>query len=122
MADWTTWLSALEVLALKPLAPEYSAVIECVPTVRLDVPHWALPEARATAAHSVLEPSLKVTVPVGVPELAVTIAAKVTALANVDGLGSACSEVEVATGAAAVVALVVAAVVEKVGGSALLRE
>jgi hypothetical protein len=42
----------------------------------------------------VLEPSLKVTVPLGVPPVEVTAAVKVTAVANVDGIKEEVSAVE----------------------------
>jgi hypothetical protein len=60
-------------------------VITWVPTARLDVENVALPEFKV-AVPSVVDPSRKVTVPVGVPEpdVGVTVAAKVTTCPNAD--------------------------------------
>jgi len=57
-------------------------------TVKLDVEQVALPADRATAVQIVVAPSLKSTVPVGVPApgaLAFTVAVKVTDWPNTDG-------------------------------------
>src|SRR5205085_1573882 len=61
-----------------------------LPTLRLEVAHVATPAASACAPQPVIElpPSLKFTVPVGVPApgaVAVTVAVKVTLCPNTDG-------------------------------------
>jgi len=85
-ALFTVWVSTALVLALKPEAPEYSAVIECVPTVSPDVLKLAWP-ALSVPVPSVVVPSLKVMVPVGVavPLVGVTVAVKVTDWPCFDG-------------------------------------
>ena len=52
--------------------------MECDPTVSVDVVNIALPPL-SVPVPSVVVPSLNVTVPVGVPDVAVTVAVKVTA-------------------------------------------
>lgn len=64
-------------LALNPLAPPYSAVIEWLPTLNAEMLKVATPLLNVPVPR-VVEPSLKVMVPVGVPELALTVAVKVT--------------------------------------------
>ncbi len=63
-----------------PAPPEYAAVIGCVPRVNVEVVQVAvglLPApVNATALHSTVAPSLKVTVPVGATPT--TVAVKVT--------------------------------------------
>ena len=54
------------VLELKLMSPPYTAVMEWAATMRDEVLKVAWPEARVPVP-SVVEPSLKVTVPVGVP-------------------------------------------------------
>jgi hypothetical protein len=55
--------------------------MECWPGVRLDVVKVATPEAFSVAVPSAAAPSLKVTVPVGVPDAEpVTVVVRVTAL------------------------------------------
>ena len=66
----------------------YKAVIECDPTVSKEVLKVAWPELRV-AVPNVAAPSLKVTVPVGVPvpgAVAVTVAVKVTDWPKTEGL------------------------------------
>src|SRR5215831_13886857 len=63
----------------------YLAVIEWLPSARVDVANVAFPLARFTVA-SVVAPSMKVTVPVaGPPNAAVTVAVNVTAVLTTDG-------------------------------------
>jgi len=80
---------AVEVLVVKTLAPLYTAVIECVPSVSPDVVKvaWAVddpgmslkPGLRMTVPSTVL-PSWNVTVPVGAaPPLVLTVAVSATA-------------------------------------------
>ena len=71
VAAWlTVWVRAVEPwLAVKLLSPAYEAVIVCDPTARgCDVVNVACPcQTRSVPVPSVVEPSLNVTVPVGVP-------------------------------------------------------
>jgi hypothetical protein len=70
--------STAEVLPLKFESPPYTTVIECGPTDNDEVARLARPLV-SEPFPSVFAPSLKVTVPVGVPELfGVTVAVKVT--------------------------------------------
>jgi len=69
------------------------AVMECTPTASAEVLNVALPLA-SVAVLSVDAPSLKVTVPVGVPPVEVTVAVKVTAAANVEGFRDEATEAE----------------------------
>ena len=62
----TTWLKAVDALEVKLASPPYDTVIDWVATPRLEVVRLALPLLKV-AVPSKLEPSLKVTVPVGVP-------------------------------------------------------
>src|SRR5438105_13697068 len=62
----TTWVRVAEVLVLKLVSPPYSAVIEWLPTDRLEVLKLAWPLDRVPVPRVVL-PSLKVTVPLAVP-------------------------------------------------------
>ena len=62
----------------------------CVATLKEDVVKVAWPLAMVTLAARVVAPSVKVTVPLGVPApgaTAATVAVKVTAWPNTDGLG-----------------------------------
>lgn len=59
-------------------------MIECDPTARVDVVSIALPPLSVPVPRAVV-PSLNVTVPVGVPDVAVTVAVKVTAWSKADG-------------------------------------
>jgi hypothetical protein len=73
----TTWLTAPDVLVARFVVPPYEAVIECVPTDRVDVDRVATPELSVPVPIE-LAPSRKVTVPVGVPAADVTVAVNVT--------------------------------------------
>ena len=69
-------------------------MIKCVPTLKVEVEKVATALALSVPVPSVVDPSLNVTVPVGVPELVeVTVAVNVTDCPNVDGLGDEVSEV-----------------------------
>ena len=66
-------------------------MIVWVPRVRVKVVNVAWPAVMATLAAKVVAPSVKVTVPPGVPTpgpTAATVAVKVTVWANTDGLGA----------------------------------
>src|SRR5438094_7366202 len=90
LALFTTCDTAELVLVMKFVSPPYTAVMLCVPTLRADVAHVATPAASACAPQPVTElaPSLKFTLPVGVPApgaVAVTVAVNVTLCPNTDG-------------------------------------
>src|ERR1043166_7754668 len=83
----TTWLKADDVLVLKLASPLYTAVIEWEVTDKVEEEEVAEPPLRLLVAREVA-PSLKVTVPVGVPapgETALTVAVKVTDWPNTEG-------------------------------------
>src|SRR2546425_10613937 len=70
----------------------------CEPTASVLVTNVAWPEPSRVPVPRVLEPSLKVTVPVGVPAaglFAVTVAVKVTACPDSDGLAEELTSVVV---------------------------
>lgn len=73
----TNCVIALEVLPLKLLLPLYCAVIEWELTASADVVNVATPLPFSVLVPSELAPSLKVTVPAGVPCVEVTVAVKV---------------------------------------------
>ena len=71
-------------------SPPYAAVIVWLPTASDEIVNVACPEDMATLAARVAVPSLKVTVPVAVPDpgaTALTVAVKVTTCPNTDALG-----------------------------------
>src|SRR5205814_266537 len=93
------------------------AVIGCEPTASVLVTNVAWPEAFRVPVPRVLGPSLKVTVPVGVPAplvLAFTVAVKVTGCPDTDGLIEETTPVVVP---GSVVVVVGGAAVVVVGGS-----
>jgi len=57
----------------------------CEPTASADVENAAMPPGSRVAVPRVVLPSRKVTVPVGVPVVPVTVAVKVTESPKVDG-------------------------------------
>jgi len=72
-------VTAAEVLPAKFALPAYLQVIECVPTVSVEIVKVAVPPLLRVPMPSVVGPSRKLTVPVGVPLLPdVTVAANVT--------------------------------------------
>ena len=73
--QFTTWITALDVLVAEAASPSYFTVIECEPTARPDVVKLATPSDRVPVPMAE-EPSMNVTVPVG--EAPVTVAVKVT--------------------------------------------
>jgi len=84
----TVCVNVDEVLVLKLLSALYTAVSECEETERTEVTKVATPPLRLLVARAVA-PSLKVTVPVGVPApgaVALTVAVIVTDWPNTDGL------------------------------------
>src|SRR5438874_1051913 len=85
---FTVCVSLEEVLPLKFASSPYDALIEWEPTASVLVTNVAWPEPFSVPVPRVLEPSLKVTVPVGVPApglFAATVAVKVTGCPNTDG-------------------------------------
>ena len=73
-------------------------MIECEPTASVLIVNIAWPEPSRVPVPRVLEPSLKVTVPVGVPApglFAVTVAVKVTDCPDTDGLAEELTNVVV---------------------------
>jgi hypothetical protein len=83
----TVWKRVADVLPAKFVSPLYTAVITCVVTLKPLVDRLALPPLRVDVPITV-EPSLKLTVPVGVPApglVTLTVAVNVTAWPNTDG-------------------------------------
>jgi len=70
-------------------------VIEWLRAVNAEVEYVAVPPLVSEPVPSVVVPSRKVTVPLGVPPLEVTVAVKVTEAFNGDGLSEEATEVEV---------------------------
>ena len=68
--------------------------MEWPPKDRVEIVNIALPLLTVPVPR-VEEPFLKVTIPVGVPAVDVTVAVKVTDLPNVDGFNEDATEVEV---------------------------
>ena len=86
-ALFTAWVSAAEALAAKFGSPPYSAVMLWLPTPRVEVLKAAVPPLSG-AVPKVVAPSLKVTVPVGVPvpgATGLTVAVKLTDCPKTDG-------------------------------------
>src|SRR5207249_10022063 len=86
---FTVCVSLEEVLPLKLASPPYDALIEWEPTASVLVTNVAWPEPFRVPVPRVLEPSMKVTVPVGVPAagpFAVIVAAKVTGCPVIGGV------------------------------------
>ena len=79
--------------------------MECVPTDKEAVVKEALPELWRVPVPIVVDPSLNVTVPVGVPEVAVTVAVKVTDCPKADGFTDEVRAVVVVVCAEAMVTL-----------------
>ena len=83
---FTTWLSGADVLGLKPAEPWYAAVIECEPAASEETEIAAFPLERVALPSVVaVEASVKITVPVGVPDDEVTAAVSVTGCPKTDG-------------------------------------
>ena len=99
-ARWTTWVSDW-LLEAKFAAPLYVAVRPCEPTARAVVVNVATPDQFTGAVPSVVDPSVNVTVPVGVPAPGATtdtVAVRVTACPNTDALADETNWVVVAAG------------------------
>ena len=73
-------------------------MIGCVPPPRLVVVRVACPEPFRVAVPRVAAPSLKTTVPVGVPAELVTVAVKVTDCPRLEGFREETRAVDVAAG------------------------
>jgi hypothetical protein len=72
-------VTAVELLAVKLESPPYAAVMECVPTVSIEIVRVALPPLFSVPVPRVIVPSRKVIAPVGVPlPVEVTVAVNVT--------------------------------------------
>ena len=74
----TTWLKTAEVLAKNPVPPPYTAVIELVPRPSVVLVTLVVPPTSANLPSDELQ-FMNVTVPVGVPQAADTVAVIVTA-------------------------------------------
>jgi hypothetical protein len=96
----TVCARAADVLALWVVLPAYSAVIEWLPIASVLTRQEAAPEPSASALQPVMvvPPSLKVTEPVGVPEVEATVAVKVKAAPKVLVVAAADKVVVDATG------------------------
>jgi hypothetical protein len=82
----TACVTVFDVLAAKLASPAYAAAIEWLPDVSVAVVNVATPATRALVP-SVVAPSLKVMLPVGVPAAGeVTVAVKVTDWPLAEGL------------------------------------
>ena len=77
-AVFTVWASGKDVLPLWLALPPYTAVIEWAPPARLEMGKVATPLASSDDEPRVVLPSLKVTLPAGVPAKDATVAVKVT--------------------------------------------
>src|SRR5258708_33347069 len=88
----TVWVRTPDVLGALLRSPAYAAVMEWLPTESVDVVKPATPPTTATAP-STVDPSLKVTVPVGL--MPATVAVKVTACPPLLGLAEDTSPVAV---------------------------
>jgi hypothetical protein len=107
---------AAEVLLAKFALPVYLAVIECVPTVSVEVVKLATAALFSVPVPSVAVPSRKVTIPVGVPELVDVIVA-----VNVSGLPLDAEAAE-ATMVAVVAAAATEVMVSVIAAEVLLAE
>jgi hypothetical protein len=81
VAGLTAWPPiSVPVLVAKFVAPEYTAVIVCGPSVRVEtLPEVAEPDASVTGEPKALPSIENCTVPAGVPDSAVTFAVKLIA-------------------------------------------
>src|SRR6516165_9232815 len=78
LLGFTTWVRTGDVLPLSVELPPYWALIEWEPVERLETERTATPLELSDDEPSVVLPSRNFTVPVGVPDDAVTLAVKVT--------------------------------------------
>src|ERR1035437_5878547 len=81
----TTWLRELDALELYFNEPWYTAVTEWEAATKFEVETDAIPFAKVAVPSSV-ELSKKTTVPVGAPELDVTVAVNVMSCPKTEGL------------------------------------
>jgi hypothetical protein len=98
-------VTAAEVLPAKFALPLYLAVIECAPTASVDVVKVATPLPFSVPVPSVVVPSRKVTVPVGVPEVLDEIVA-----VSVNGLPLNAAAAELTNAAAVAVGVIVSVI------------
>ena len=93
----TIWTSVLEVLLLSLAEPAKTALMAWFPGARDEVLNWATPAVESVALPSVVAPSMKVTVPVGVVVDCgeATVAVKVTFCPKVEGFSDEVSVVVV---------------------------
>ena len=87
-------------LAVKLPSAPYTAVIEWLPTASAEVTNVAIPEPSKVPVPSIVEPSMNVTVPVGIPEPGaspVTVAVNVIDWPNTDGLAEETTDEVVAS-------------------------
>jgi len=84
--------ASVPLLESKLVSPLYSALMVWVPTVSVAVSSVATPPDRALVPRVVV-PSLKVTVPVGVPAPEDTVAVKTTVCPKVEGFWDEATEV-----------------------------
>ena len=95
-AALTVSAKGVEALVRLMASPPYAAVTLCEATVRFVVLYVATPEEFNVAVPNAVLPSLKVTVPVGVPDPeTVTVAVKVTELPAKAGFMLAVTVVDV---------------------------
>lgn len=89
-------VSGTDMLVPKLASPPYAALIEWVPAASEEVENVATPDALSVPVPRVVEPSLNVTIPVGVPMLPAafdTVAVNVTCCPVVAALGAAVTAV-----------------------------
>jgi hypothetical protein len=73
----TIWSSALLDAVVKFVSPEYTSVMECEPTARVEIASVAIPLELTVPVPRGVVPSRKVTVPVGVLTVEFTVAVSV---------------------------------------------
>ena len=97
VAPFTLCVNTGEVLPAKLVSPPYTAVTAWLPAVSVLVANVVTPDALSAPVPSVVEPSLNVTFPVGVPAaVEVTAAVRVTDCPIVDGFSEEVTAVPVA--------------------------
>jgi hypothetical protein len=94
----TVWVSVGDWLAALRGSPPYVATRRCVPAARVLSVREACPEPFREAVPRVVEPSRKVTVPVGVVPAPVTVAVRVMEVPTEAGFSDEVSDVVVAAG------------------------
>src|SRR5271165_1702954 len=97
-SEFRVWNVRSEDMLLEKLAfPVYSASRKCDPMPNDEVVNVAFPALNGEVPN-VVDPSKKITLPVGVPPAEVTVAVNVTGCGAIDGFGEAVSLVPVADG------------------------